>query len=178
MGDEVRRTQHGNNNAYCQDSETSWFDWTLVAQHADIHRFVSLLNARRLLRDTEAERQRVSLNRLLQEAQKSWHGVQLHHPDWRACSHSLALGAELPRAQMRIHLILNAYWEPLDFELPPVDQADSTPWRRWIDTALDTPHDIVPWETAPAVLDCTYRAAARSVVMLFAGLGDGASHTL
>ena len=62
MGDEVRRTQHGNNNAYCQDNETSWFDWTLVAQHADIHRFVTLLNARRLLRDVEHERQRVSLN--------------------------------------------------------------------------------------------------------------------
>ena len=46
MGDEVRRTQHGN-NAYCQDNETSWFDWTLVAQHADVHRFVTLLNARR-----------------------------------------------------------------------------------------------------------------------------------
>ena len=40
MGDEVRRTQHGNNNAYCQDSEMSWFDWDLPARHADLHRFV------------------------------------------------------------------------------------------------------------------------------------------
>ncbi len=45
MGDEVRRTQQGNNNAYCQDNETSWFDWTLLAKHADVHRFVTLLNA-------------------------------------------------------------------------------------------------------------------------------------
>ena len=44
MGDEVRRTQHGNNNAYCQDSEISWFDWGLVERHADVHRFVKLLN--------------------------------------------------------------------------------------------------------------------------------------
>jgi isoamylase len=51
MGDEVRRTQHGNNNAYCLDDETSWFDWTLVEKHADVRRFVSLLNARRLLLD-------------------------------------------------------------------------------------------------------------------------------
>ena len=43
MGDEVRRTQRGNNNAYCQDNEISWFDWTLVEKHADVHRFVSLL---------------------------------------------------------------------------------------------------------------------------------------
>ena len=40
MGDEVRRTQRGNNNAYCQDNEISWFDWTLVEKHADLHRFV------------------------------------------------------------------------------------------------------------------------------------------
>ena len=64
MGDEVRRTQGGNNNAYCQDNETSWFDWTLLEKHADVHRFVSLLNARRLLRDVEHEQQRVTLNRV------------------------------------------------------------------------------------------------------------------
>ncbi len=58
MGDEARRSQRGNNNAYCQDNEISWFDWTLVEKHADLHRFVSLLNARRLLRDAEHERQR------------------------------------------------------------------------------------------------------------------------
>jgi isoamylase len=71
--------------------------------------------------------------------------------------------------QMRIHLILNAYWEPLDFELPPRDQGGAHAWRRWIDTALDTPHDIVPWQTAPAVSGSTYRAEARAVVALFAG---------
>ena len=65
MGDEVRRTQRGNNNAYCQDNEISWFDWTLVEKHADVHRFVSLLIARRLLRDVEHERQRVSLTTML-----------------------------------------------------------------------------------------------------------------
>jgi isoamylase len=58
MGDEVRRTQHGNNNAYCQDNETSWFDWTLISKHADVHRFAKLLIARRLLRDVQPEYQR------------------------------------------------------------------------------------------------------------------------
>ena len=53
MGDEVRRTQLGNNNAYCQDSEPNWFDWSLLEKHADVHRFVKLLIARRLLRDEE-----------------------------------------------------------------------------------------------------------------------------
>ena len=43
MGDEVRRTQRGNNNAYCQDNEISWFDWSLLEKHRDIHRFVKIL---------------------------------------------------------------------------------------------------------------------------------------
>jgi hypothetical protein len=43
MGDEVRRTQRGNNNAYCQDSDISWFDWSLLERHADIHGFVKML---------------------------------------------------------------------------------------------------------------------------------------
>src|SRR5437868_5749746 len=50
MGDEVRRTQSGNNNAYCQDNELSWFDWSLRDRHADVLRFVRLLNARRVQR--------------------------------------------------------------------------------------------------------------------------------
>jgi glycogen operon protein len=168
MGDEVRRTQHGNNNAYCQDNETSWFDWTLLARHADIHRFVTLLNARRLLRDVEHEHQRVSLNQWLREANKAWHGVTLNHPDWSTYSHSLAFSLEIRREQLQMYFILNAYWEPLDFELPAVDPEGSNPWRRWIDTALDAPHDIVPWQTAPAVPGCTYGTEARSVVVLFA----------
>ena len=96
MGDEVRRTQHGNNNAYCQDNETSWFDWTLLSRHADVHRFVRLLIARRLMRDVEHERRRVSLNQMLRDAKKAWHGVKLGQPDWSPGSHSLAFGAELP----------------------------------------------------------------------------------
>jgi len=65
MGDEVRRTQLGNNNAYCQDNETSWFDWTLLASHRDVHRFVARLNEQRLSRGLESDGQSVSLNQLL-----------------------------------------------------------------------------------------------------------------
>jgi isoamylase len=166
MGDEVRRTQGGNNNAYCQDNETSWFDWTLLAKHADVHRFVTLLNARRRLREFEPENQRICLNHLLREANAAWHGVKLGQPDWNATSHSLALTVEIPREKMFVHLILNAYWQPLDFELPRLDSASENPWRRWIDTALDSPHDIVEWETVQLVPGYKYRVESRSVVML------------
>lgn len=165
MGDEVRRTQRGNNNAYCQDNEISWFDWGQIEKHADVHRFVSLLNARRLLRDVEHERKRVSLTALIQNAEKVWHGTKLGQPDWSDSSHSVALEAEVSMEKLRIYWILNAYWEPLNFELPKLENA--VLWRRWIDTALDSPNDIVPWQTAEAVSGDAYRAEARSVVILF-----------
>ena len=168
MGDEARRTQRGNNNAYCQDNETSWFDWNLVSQHAGIHRFVKLLAARRALRKMDSERQRRSLNQLLRCATKAWHGVKLHQPDWSRQSHSLALSMEAPEEDLSFYIIFNAYWEPLDFELPAERHEADHPWRRWIDTSLESPHDIQDWPIAPVVTGRTYRAAPRSVVVLIA----------
>jgi isoamylase len=167
MGDEARRTQYGNNNAYCQDNETSWFDWTLLARHGDVHRFVTELNARRVFRDLEPEGERVCLTQLLRGATLSWHGVKLGQPDWGESSHSIAFTVEIRREKMLFHSIFNAYWEALDFELPRVDKTSENPWRRWIDTALDSPHDILQWETAESVPGYVYRVQARSVVMLF-----------
>jgi glycogen operon protein len=170
MGDEVRRTQRGNNNAYCQDNETSWFDWTFLAKHADVHRFVALLNSRRVLRDLEPERKRLSLNQLLRGVNLAWHGVNLNQPDWGESSRSIAFTVEIREEKLLFHVILNAYWQPLDFELPRLDCVGENLWRRWIDTALDSPHDILEWETAESVPGYTYRAESRSVVMLISWL--------
>jgi glycogen operon protein len=167
MGDEVRRTQRGNNNAYCQDNETSWFDWTFPAKHADVHRFVALLNSRRVLRALEPERKRVSLNQLLRGVNLAWHGVKLNQPDWGKSSHSIAFTVEIRQEKLLFHVILNAYWQPLDFELPRLDNAAENPWRRWIDTALDSPHDILEWAKAEPLHGYNYRAESRSVVMLY-----------
>jgi glycogen operon protein len=166
MGDEVRHTQGGNNNAYCHDNEISWFDWALVRKHTDVLRFVQLLTARRLLRTVEYERRRTSLNTLIKQANKAWHGVRLNQPDWSDGSLSVALSAQLRKEDLLFHLILNAYWEPLDFELP---KPENGTWRRWVDTTLDSPNDIVPWQEAPAIAGDAYRAGARSVVLLCAG---------
>jgi glycogen operon protein len=167
MGDEVRRTQLGNNNAYCQDNETSWFDWTLLTKHADVHRFVTLLNARRVLRDPKPERQRVSLNQLLRGTNLVWHGVKLNQPDWGENSHSIAFNVEIKEEKLLFHVIVNAYWQPLDFELPRLGTPAENPWRRWIDTALDSPHDILEWAKAESLHGYSYRAQSRSVVMLY-----------
>ena len=168
MGDEVRRTQRGNNNAYCQNNELNWFDWTQVEAHADVHRFVTLLAERRARRDVEPELQRMSLARLLERANIAWHGVEVGKPDWSHHSHSLAVTAANREEGLMFHLMLNAYWEALDFELPPLAAAAEKPWRRWIDTAWETPNDIVAWRDAPLVPGPTYRVEPRSVVVLFA----------
>jgi len=171
MGDEVRRTQRGNNNAYCQDNETSWFDWTLVSKHADVHRFVKLLIQRRLMRDVQPEYQRESLNQLLRESNKAWHGAKLNQPDWSNWSHSVAFSLELKKEKQLLHLILNAYWEPLEFELPLVSDQSGAGWRRWIDTYLHSPHDIVDWQNAPPFAGRTYLVGPRSIVVLYAPSG-------
>ena len=95
---------------------------------------------------------------------KAWHGVRLDDPDWSPCSHSLAFGSELPRDGIRFHMIWNAYWEALDFELPVLN--DGQTWRRWIDTALDSPSDIVDTDRAETVPGSRYQVGRRSVVVL------------
>jgi isoamylase len=170
MGDEVRRTQKGNNNAYCQDNEVSWFDWSLLTQHADVHRFVRLLIVRRLRRDLSPELQRMTLTQLIHDAKKAWHGVKLNQPDWGDDSHSLAFSVEVPAEHLHFHMILNTYWESLEFELPPVDTGEQNPWRRWVDTFLDSPMDICEWQAAPPVPGFVYRAGPRSVVVLWSQL--------
>jgi isoamylase len=174
MGDEVRRTQYGNNNAYCRDDEANWLDWSLLTKHADVHRFVKLLIARRRLRDSGPERERMTLTQLISDGTKSWHGVKLNQPDWSNQSHSVAFSAELKREGLLVYFIFNAYWEPLTFELPRPEERKRGSWKRWIDTFLETPQDIVPWQEAPSVPDSTYRAAPRSVVVLWAGFDDRA----
>jgi isoamylase len=167
MGDEVRRSQGGNNNAYCQDNETSWLDWDLLDRHADVLRFVRILCAQRVHRDVEPEQQRMSLNQLLRQGTITWHGVRLGQPDWSAWSHSLALTVELRHERLLVHLLLNAWREPLAFELPPADVRGG-PWRRWVDTALPSPADIVHPHETPQIGDGPYRVGPRSVVALVA----------
>ena len=169
MGDEVRRSFSGNNNAYCHDDDSRWFDWSLLKKHADVQRFVKLLNERRLIRSMAHEQNRLTLNQLLAQAKKTWHGVKLNQPDWGDSSHSIAACFELMLEKLVAHFIFNAYWEPLEFELPPArSDGRVIHWRRWIDTSLDSPNDITPWKDALLHNEKTYRVGARSAVVLFA----------
>jgi len=168
MGDEVRRTQRGNNNAYCQDNEISWFDWDLVGRHADIHRFVRLLNRYSQRRGPAMGSATDSLMQLMDRARIRWSGVDLDRPDWNDDSHTLAVTLESQRGPFWLHGIFNAYWEPLAFELPPPPTTGHA-WRRCIDTALPSPEDIQGLHEGPEVGLARYVAQPRSVVVLVMG---------
>ncbi|HET7221171.1 MAG TPA: glycogen debranching protein GlgX [Vicinamibacterales bacterium] len=166
MGDEVRRTQNGNNNAYCHDNDISWFDWRLLEKHADVHRFVKELVWFRQRRDVVAAERTSTLNQVLEQAKIQWHGVKLDCPDWSDHSHTLAFTLQSVSGRFLLHGILNAYSEPLTFELPPVPDHGAQAWRRCIDTALPSPDDVQQYRNAPVVGGTSYLAQARSVVLL------------
>jgi glycogen operon protein len=175
MGDEVRRTQHGNNNGYCKDDETNWFDWTLLERHQDIHRFVKALSEFRQRRDVVVSASTLSLNQLLQRARIQWHGVSLGQPDWGDDSHSLAFTLRSLNSSFLLHVMLNAYWESLRFEVPPGDGDRPLSWRRCVDTAEASPDDFHTWAEAPEADGSACVVQPRSVVVLGARLATDAS---
>jgi glycogen operon protein len=171
MGDEVARSQQGNNNPYCLDNETTWFDWDLCRRHADLRRFVKQLIAARMHPDrSTGDHDLPSLNDLLSQRRIEWHGVTLHQPDWSHDSRSFALSVTGEEVGFRLHFMANAWWQPLDFELPAADGIGSH-WRRWIDTALESPHDIAAgWEEGTPVTTPHYRVEGRSLAVLLTKL--------
>jgi glycogen operon protein len=172
MGDEVRRSQQGNNNAYCQDNETSWFNWHDVENHADVFRFVQ-----QLIRLTQslrlfAEEHFLSIGEQPDQPYLIWHGVKLGQPDWHPDSHTLAFTLSHPQAQEQLHVIFNAYWDALTFELP-TPLKSSHRWYRIIDTAQPTPKDFCNPDfrnpdDALLIAQSAYSVMARSSVVLMA----------
>ena len=166
MGDEVRRTQRGNNNAYCHDDETSWFDWTRLERHGDVRRFVERLVSDRLhLISQLGWHDNQTLADFLRDANIQIHGVKLDQPDWSNESHSLAFTARGPSGGM-FHIMINAYTESLAFELPRNEEGAT--WRRWIDTSSVPPDDICELGDAPPIAGPTYLVPAHSIACLFA----------
>jgi isoamylase len=164
MGDEVRRTQQGNNNAYCQDGPLSWFDWNLVKRNEGLLHFVTRLihfvkanamfHQERLLITSEHPTQPSII----------WHGIRLGKPDWDFGSHSIAFTLHSPQNGGRIHVMLNAYWEPLTFELPTASSGKR--WRRIVDTSKEAPGDFVEQSHAAVISEQSYCVDSRSSVLV------------
>ena len=165
MGDEVERTQRDNNNAYCHNDELSWFNWDDVYRFSGMHRFVKEGIA--LIQNLEVFRQTRILDYNTDDSPSvAWHGTRLFAPDWSDGSHVLAFTLRHPHAGEYVHVILNAFWEPLEFELPQLSEHFT--WTRVIDTALPSPDDIIARQSAPLVKTAGYKAQPRSSVVLVA----------
>jgi isoamylase len=163
MGDEVRRTQQGNNNAYCQDNELSWFDWSLPGKYADNLRFIQHLISLRLQRDASQPENHMTLNELLGRSLINWHGTSLNKPDWSEHSRSIAFTVASITGKIRMHYMLNAYNETLEFAIPPVELPNV--WKRLLDTSLPSPQDIMPWTTAEIFTGESYAVDPYSIAI-------------
>ena len=139
----------------------------LLERHGDVRRFVERLVAHRLRLVTQLRwHDHQTLADFLREAHIQIHGVNLDQPDWSDESHSLAFTARGPAGRM-FHIMINAYWKALAFELPPAT-AEGTAWRRWIDTSLASPDDICEGAEASLIASPTYLVQPHSIACLFA----------
>jgi glycogen operon protein len=171
MGDEVRRTQEGNNNAYCLDDKVSWFDWDLCDTNAGIFRFVKELIRLRLQFDQGMSGNAVALEDYLKDAHIEWHGTSLGKPDWGVDSHSIAVSCHNHALNNLRYMAINSYSGVLRFELPLLP-GPSSRWIRVIDTSLDSPNDITDVESGQEVTGPAYSVNPHSIVMLhFASTG-------
>jgi glycogen operon protein len=173
MGDEIRRTQSGNNNPYCQDDETSWMDWTLLERHADVHRFAKRLVEIRLSADLAEGDDGLTLAEILNRARFRWHGVRLNQPDWSDTSHSLACTVSSVKERYHLHVIASAFWKPLTFDLPLPPVGRAAGWGVLVDTARDSPEDAAEAGKAPVFDGERYTVGPRSVVVLVARSTEG-----
>jgi len=166
-GDEIRRTQKGNNNAYCQDNEISWIDWTLLQKEGELFRFFKLMiqfrKAHPALRRKQyywGEKDRHGCSEIV------WHGVRLQKPDWGHESHSFAFTLSGFDHDVDMHLMISAYTEPLCFDLPSPQTGHG--WCRSIDTSLPSPNDIADEGQETEIQEESYELSPRSVAVLVA----------
>ena len=153
-GDEARRTQRGNNNAYCQDNEISWIDWDLIEQNQGLIRFVrSLIEFRKhqpTLRRTSFLTGQIPPGTRLPDV--SWYSALGTAPNWDdgalICLLTPPSRDEDPEGKGKsVLMLINATGDPREFILPPV--AKGTRWRKFIDTSAPTPNDVYPEMDGP-----------------------------
>ena len=164
-GDEVCRTQLGNNNAYCQDNEISWFNWEDLETHSEMLRFWQRLICFRKAHP-RFFRDRFYSGEINERglADVTWHGCKLGEPGWNDPD-SLALAMTLGAREQGqdIHIMFNMFWEPLQFELPVIATRN---WHISINTASTSPNDIAIIGKEKIYKSSTYQVSARSIVVL------------
>ena len=165
MGDEIARSQKGNNNGYCQDNEDFWFNWDDVEKQKGLLNFTRGLIKRRTVLDGLhlSDTRRGTLHALLEGSNLRWHGTKLHQPDWGKDSHSIMMETKDIGSNLKLLLIFNAFWDTLEFELPEPPHGK---WLCFADTAQNEGEDIYEEGKEGQYYTQKYVAQARSTVIL------------
>lgn len=167
-GDELGRTQQGNNNAYGQDNEVSWVDWRLLEHNVELHRFT-----RGMIRFRKAHpslrRRRYVLGADVpagddEGTRVRWHGVEPEQPDWSWPSRTLALTLTGSEDDVAIYIAMNMHDEEVRFVLP--SPGAGAKWYRAIDTAAAHPHDVAEPEREPLQAGPEAVLPGRSILVL------------
>ena len=160
-GDEIRRTQGGNNNAYCQDNETSWYDWDCLKQHKDIFNFTRGMIAFR------AAHPILSKGQFYVDSEIKWFGPNGGAPNW-SNPQEKQFGCLIHEDEWRsFFLIFNASNNTIDFKLPPIPAGIR--WYLSVDTFHEAPEDLFAAGKEPVLENSqTYRVNPRSSVILLA----------
>lgn len=174
-GDEFRRTQKGNNNAYCQDNETSWIDWGLIERNSDIYRFTREMI--RFRKNHPVLRRKTFFTGAAHDGKQrpdiTWHGIRPHEPDWSPDSRAIAIlicgeYAETSdgKPDNDLYIIFNSGRINRKFEIPPA--AGGRAWKVALDTANDSPDDIFTPGSEPYLQGNRYFVRKVSTVVLIA----------
>ena len=157
-GDEFKRSQGGNNNTYCHDNEINWFNWDKInsPDSQEMIRFWSKLIEKRLkFKNHFSGRYFSGKTNRFNISDIHWHGPVVNQPGWndpqaRCLAFTLGDTADDTDGTNNIHVMMNMYWDAIDFEIP---QFDGLNWYRAIDTSLRSPEDIVDYDQQVIIND-------------------------
>ncbi|MEL7586397.1 MAG: glycogen debranching protein GlgX [Prolixibacteraceae bacterium] len=173
MGDEMGRSQRGNNNAYCHDSDLNWLNWDLLEKHAGLFQYVRhMIRFRQnhpVLRNKGHYRNIDYMNTGCPDI--SFHGTRAWAADWS--SQSLVFAFMLDGGHAKngagtddmIYVAMNMYWEALPFELPQLPEEKR--WHVAVNTDMPSPDDFHHLSEEPEVADqSSFIVGPRSVIIL------------
>jgi len=160
-GDEFRRTQNGNNNAYCQDNETSWYDWDLLQQHKEIFNFTSGMIAFRQAHPI------LSKDEFYSDAQIQWFAPQGGLPNWSNPQEKQFACLVYEHEGQALFLMFNAAAYVCDFHLP--SKPEGTCWYLAADTSREASEDVfTPAQELLLGETSTFHVSAHSSAILVA----------
>lgn len=165
-GDEVLRSQQGNNNGYCQDNALSWFDWGLLEKNQEMFGFTKGMIQLRKRHPSLMQRQYLTGTKtevsMLPDV--SWHGRQLNDPQWEDSS-SQVLACTLSRVEAKeedLHIVFNMSEDTLSMDLP---ELKDRVWHLAVDTSRGISEDVIKPEQQQTIKENAIQVCSRSIVV-------------